>query len=75
MITSLASLSKFLADSEINPQPSSLQLDALVADYRELIRESEMIAADLQALLQQQSNLANIEQAKRATEQTDSVRR
>ncbi|KAK3191737.1 hypothetical protein K4F52_002161 [Lecanicillium sp. MT-2017a] len=75
MITSLDSLSKFLANSEINPQPSSLQLDALLADYRELIRESEMIAADLQVLLQQQSNLANIDQAKRAAEQTDSVRK
>jgi hypothetical protein len=79
MTLSLTSLAQFLADLEINPQrhqqPSSLQLHALLSDYRELIRESEMIAADLQVLLQQQANLASIAQAKRGVEQTDSVRR
>ncbi|KAL4935383.1 hypothetical protein BDV06DRAFT_207141 [Aspergillus oleicola] len=75
MMLSLTSLSRFLADSEISPQPSSLQLYAIVSDYRELIQESDMIAADLQVLLQQQANLANIEQARRGVEQTDSVRR
>jgi len=75
MMLSLTSLSKFLADSGINPQPSSLQLCTILSDYRELILESEMIAADLQVLLQQRANLANIEQARRGLEQTDSVRR
>lgn len=72
---SLKSLTKFLADSGINPRSSSLQLHAILSDYRELILESEMIAADLQVLLQQQANLASIEQARRAVIQTDSVRR
>lgn len=72
---SLKSLARFLADSEINPQPSSLQLHTILSDYHELILESEMIAADLQVLLQQKANLASIEQAKRAVIQTDSVRR
>jgi hypothetical protein len=75
MMFSLNSLSKFLGYPEINPKSSSLQLSALLSDYRELIQESEIISADLQALLQQQANLASIQQARRAVEQTDSVRR
>lgn len=75
MMLSLTSLTKFLADSEINAQPSSLELHGILSDYRELILESEMIAADLQVLLQQQANLASIEQARRGIAQTESVRR
>ncbi|KAJ5728996.1 uncharacterized protein N7483_003504 [Penicillium malachiteum] len=75
MMSSLTSLSRFLADSEVNPQPSSLKLYGILSDYRELITESEMIAADLQVLLQQQANLANIQEARRGVNQADSVRR
>lgn len=75
MVLSLNSLSKFLADSEINPSPSSLKIHTIVSDYRELILESDTIAADLQVLLQQQANLASIEEARRGVKQADSVRR
>lgn len=75
MMLSLKSLTKFLADPGINPQPSSLELYAILSDYRELIQESEMIAADIQVLLQQQANIASIEQARRGVVQTESVRR
>ncbi|KAJ5717163.1 hypothetical protein N7488_002809 [Penicillium malachiteum] len=75
MMFSLTSLSRFLADSEVNlnPRSSSLKLYGISSDYCELIMESEMIAADLQVLLQQQAHLANIQEARRGVEQADSV--
>ncbi|KAA8644069.1 uncharacterized protein ATNIH1004_008267 [Aspergillus tanneri] len=75
MVSSLNSLSKFLACPEINAGSDALNLSSLLFDYRELIQETNRISADIQMLLQQQANLASIQQARRGLEQTDSVRR
>lgn len=75
LTSSMNSLHGFLAYPEIDPGDRPLRLRGLLQDYKTLIEESQAILLDLQGNLQQDANLAAIEETKKGIAQGDSMRR
>jgi hypothetical protein len=67
-------LSRFVGNKKLR-RDRAPKIQALLADYDALIKETQVIGADMQGLLQQQANSAAIEETKGGIAQADAVRR
>jgi hypothetical protein len=74
LIFSRDNLSRFVGNKKLR-RGRAPKIQALLADYDALIKETQVIGADMQGLLQQQANSAAIEETKRGIAQADAVRR